>query len=56
MINYSEIARKCIGPGGAPYSRNHINEVMRGHRRCSPQLRAQLLKLGVCPKRCAYAD
>ncbi len=57
MINYSEIARKCIGPGGAPYHRHHINEVMHGRRNLSPLLEKQLISLGVWDGRrhCAKA-
>lgn len=49
--NYSELGRACIGPGGAPYSRHHINEVLHGRRFASPELRDQLLQLGIPARR-----
>ena len=46
MPNYAQIGRQCIGPGGVPYSRHHINEVLNGRRYASRQLAEQLFVTG----------
>lgn len=51
MANYSLIGRSCIGPGGAPYSRHHIMEVLKGNRRASKELAAQLVACGAISSR-----
>ena len=50
-MNYSEIGRACVGPGGAPYSRHHIREVMCRNRVCSPELADQLVACGAIRSR-----
>lgn len=50
-MNYSAIGRACIGPGGAPYSRHHIMEVMKRNRTCSRSLADQLVASGAVSSR-----
>ena len=44
--NFAAIGRACIGPGGATYSRCHINEVLHRRRYASMSLAEQLVACG----------
>lgn len=50
-MNYAEIGRSIIGPGGAPYSRHHIREVLRGNRPASRSLADALVATGAIRSR-----